>query len=96
MEDKSFLYILTNQFNSTFHVGVTNNLLKKVYEHKRKKPKNPLSTYYFSKLVYFEEFSSIDQAFSRERDLNKENNEKKISLIEKINPEWEDLYTKLS
>lgn len=96
MENLSYLYILTNQFNSALHIGVTNNLLKRVYDYKKKKTSNPLSIYHFSKLVYYEKFTSLEQAYSREKDLKNQSRDKKISIIERFNPEWEDLYTKIA
>lgn len=95
MEQQSFIYILTNTHNTTFYIGVTNDLVRRVYEHKNKVVKNFSSTYNLTKLVYYEIFPDIAQAIIREKKLKGGSRQKKIDLIDKFNPEWIDLYDKI-
>ncbi len=90
-----FVYILTNKTNSTLYIGVTNDLIRRVYEHKKNllEDKNTFTTKYkVKKLVYYEIFQEIDSAIEREKQLKKWNRKWKEDLIEKLNPNWEDLY----
>ena len=83
---------MTNKNNSAIYIGVTANLLKRVYEHKTKKYKSAFVTKYnCDKLVYFEEFTDINQAISREKQLKAGNRKRKEDLINGIIPEWNDL-----
>jgi len=88
---KSYVYLLTTKNNTTIYIGLTSNLIKRVLEHKTKKYKGFTSKYNCDKLVYFEEFTSIDQAISREKQLKSGNRKRKEELINSINPEWDDL-----
>lgn len=85
------VYILTNKTNGTLYIGMTNNLERRVGEHKNKVLKGFTYKYNIDKLVYFEEFDTYDEAFKRERRFKKWNREWKIKLIEKENPRWKDL-----
>ena len=73
------------------YIGVTNNLERRVLEHRNKIVKGFTSRYNVDKLVYFEKFSDINEAIKREKRLKKWNRQWKIDLIEKDNPEWKDL-----
>ncbi len=73
------------------YIGVTNNLERRVLEHRNKIVKGFTSRYNVDKLVYFEKFSDINEAIKREKRLKKWNRQWKINLIEKDNPEWKDL-----
>lgn len=83
---------MTNKNNTVIYIGVTANLLKRVYEHKAKKYKSAFtSKYNCDKLVYFEEYSDITQAIRREKQLKAGNRKRKEDLINTNNPEWSDL-----
>ena len=73
------------------YVGVTSNLLKRIYQHKTKKHRGFTYKYNCDKLIYFEEFDDITLAITREKQIKSGNRKRKIDLIEKINPTWEDL-----
>ena len=82
-----YIYILTNQYNTVFYVGVTNNLIRRVYEHKNKLVKGFTSKYNINKLVYYEVFSDVREAIYREKQIKSWSRNKKIEMIEKFNPE---------
>lgn len=85
-----YVYIMTNRAR-TLYIGVTNNLERRVYEHKQKCTPGFTSTYNLTRLVYFEETQDIHAALSREKQLKGWLRVKKIALIEAVNPQWEDL-----
>jgi len=87
-----YVYILTSKKNGILYIGVTNNLLRRIYEHKNHLLEGFTDKYWLNRLVYFEQTSSIESALQREKQLKKWNRQWKIDLIEKTNPEWEDLY----
>ena len=87
-----FVYILTNGQNGTLYIGVTNDLVKRVYLHKNKMIKGFTSKYNVDKLVYYESTTDVNAAIQREKQLKRWNREWKLELIEKSNPEWKDLY----
>jgi putative endonuclease len=91
-----YVYILASKKNGVLYVGVTNDLLRRVWEHKEHTTKGFTSKYFIEKLVYFEETQSIESAIKREKQLKKWNRAWKVSLIEKENPNWLDLYETLS
>ncbi len=86
-----FVYILASKKNGTLYIGVTNNLSRRIYEHKRFLVPGFTLKYKVDKLVYFEETSNINSALQREKRLKKWNRLWKIELIERNNPNWEDL-----
>ena len=87
-----YIYILASQCNRTLYIGVTNNLIRRVYEHKTKFDKYSFTAqYHVNKLVYFEEIDDISEAIRREKQLKGWNRDWKLSLIEKENPNWYDL-----
>ncbi|MDO1500214.1 GIY-YIG nuclease family protein [Winogradskyella maritima] len=89
--NKSYMYFMANKNNTTIYVGATSNLVKRVYQHKTKVFKGFTAKYNCDKLVYFEEFDSIEDAISREKQIKKGNRKRKENLINKDNPEWNDL-----
>lgn len=91
----SYVYILTNVTNRVLYIGVTNDLVKRVYEHKQKLVRGFTSKYNVNKLVYYEVFEDINEAIIREKQIKAGSREKKLKLIEKINPPFEDLYNKI-
>lgn len=89
-----FVYILTNYTNKVFYIGVTNNLVKPVYQHKFKEVDGFSSKYNLKKLVYFEETNSVETALLREKQLKDWRRSKKVLLIRTKNPEFIDLAEK--
>jgi putative endonuclease len=82
---------MTNQENGTIYVGVTNSLARRVYEHKKKLVKGFTSKYDLDKLVYFEETSDVESAIAREKQIKAWRRHWKLELVNKSNPNWEDL-----
>ena len=89
------IYILSNKLNGSIYIGVTNNLSRRVYEHKQKISNGFTKKYNLTKLVYAEEFNSAADAITREKQLKNWHRQWKINLIESINPNWNDLYESL-
>jgi len=89
------VYILTNFHNSVLYIGITNNLIRRTYEHKNKLQVGFSSKYNLNKLVYYEFFETPDEAIKREKALKNLVRRKKDVLINKFNPEWKDLYNDL-
>jgi len=87
-----FVYLAMNQTNTAIYVGVTNDLVRRVYEHKEKFVQGFTAKYQINKLVYFEVFENIDEAIKREKQIKGGSRGKKIALIEKENPLYKDLY----
>jgi putative endonuclease len=83
--------MLTNKGNTVLYVGVTNNLVRRVYEHKSKKIEGFTKKYNIDKLVYFETTTDVNSALSREKQLKNLVRRKKEELINSVNPNWEDL-----
>jgi len=88
-----YVYILSNKLKGVLYIGLTNELERRLEEHKGKILKGFTQKYNIDKLVYFEEFDTYDEAFIRERRLKKWNRSWKIDLIGKENPGWNDLST---
>ena len=86
-----YVYILTNRKNGVLYTGLTNELERRIGEHKNKILKGFTYKYNVDKLVYFEEFETYEEAFLRERRLKKWKRDWKINLIVKENPNWTDL-----
>lgn len=95
MEKQYYVYILASQKYGTLYIGVTNDLKRRVYEHKQKLIGGFTATYGVDKLVYFETTSSIEAAIQREKCIKAWKRNWKINKIENVNPEWEDLYPSL-
>lgn len=87
-----YLYILASMKNGTLYIGVTNNLLRRVFEHKNDSIDGFTKKYKVHKFVYYEEINDIKIAIQREKQIKKWERQWKINLIEKNNPEWKDLY----
>ena len=90
-----YVYILASKKNGTLYIGVTNELVKRVYEHKSKMIRGFSKKYGVDKLVFFEETRDVLSALEREKQLKKWRRNWKIELIEKTNPEWHDLYPQI-
>ena len=86
-----YVYMITNKTNSVLYTGITNNLERRLYEHKHKLVKGFTSKYNVNKLVYFDHTEDVISAISREKEIKGWKREKKNKLVESINPEWKDL-----
>ena len=86
-----YVYILTNQYNNVMYIGVTNNLARRLYEHKHGITPGFTSRYRVHKLVYYEETGDIRTALQREKQLKGLLRSKKNALVAKANPDWHDL-----
>jgi putative endonuclease len=86
-----YVYILVNQYHTVFYIGVTNNLERRVYEHKAGTQEGFTKKYSVNKLVYFETSPSITDAIGREKQLKGGSRAKKIALVNEYNPTWQDL-----
>ncbi len=91
----AYIYIITNTYHTVLYIGVTNNLVRRIYEHKHKMVKGFSSIYNLNKLVYYEQYIDISQGIEREKQLKKWNRTWKNKLIEKQNPSWRDLYDEI-
>ncbi|QIV95743.1 putative endonuclease [Allofrancisella inopinata] len=89
---KGYTYILTNKNNAVLYIGVTSDLIKRVYEHKQKFVDGFSKKYNLDKLVYFETYEDIEDAIVREKQLKKWNRIWKERIINSENPSWTDLY----
>jgi putative endonuclease len=92
MSKEYFVYIMTNKYNTVLYTGVTNNLARRVYEHRRGLGSKFTSKYKVEKLVYYEQYESIFFAIEREKQIKGGSRQKKIDLIVGKNPEWKDLF----
>jgi putative endonuclease len=96
MQRGGAIYILTNKNNSTLYTGVTSNLQKRIYDHKNNVRKGSFSyRYNLNKLVYYEGFHIIQEAIFREKQIKAGSRQKKIELVNSMNPEWKDLYDEI-
>ncbi|AUC81522.1 GIY-YIG nuclease family protein [Lacinutrix sp. Bg11-31] len=86
-----YLYILSNKFNGTLYIGVTNNLERRLFEHKNKLVEGFSKRYDLKKLIYFETFQYVNDAIKREKNMKKWKRDWKIKLIQEDNPNWSDL-----
>jgi len=90
-----YIYILTNFENTVLYTGVTNNLARRISEHKEGKIKGFSAKYKLNKFVYYETFNYIDNAINREKQIKAGSRKKKEELIKSINPLWNDLSEEL-
>jgi len=88
---QSFIYLLTNKNNTVIYTGVTSDLVKRMHQHKTKFYKGFSAKYNCNKLVYFETFTDIREAIKREKQIKAGSRKKKEALINKDNPNWNDL-----
>jgi putative endonuclease len=95
IKNQYYIYILANKRNGTLYIGVTSNLVERVYEHKNNIIEGFSKKYNIHKLIYYEINNDIESAIRREKQLKKWNRKWKMNLIEKSNPEWKDLYYEL-
>ena len=90
-----YVYLLASGRNGTLYIGVTNDLKRRVYEHKQKIIKGFTEKYNVNNLVWYEQTEDVNSAIQKEKEIKKWNRNWKIELIEKDNYEWKDLYDEL-
>ncbi|HGE69929.1 TPA: GIY-YIG nuclease family protein [Candidatus Poribacteria bacterium] len=95
MKKQYYVYIMTNKNNTVIYTGITNNLKRRVYEHKEKIIRSFTSRYNVNKLVYYEIFEDTYNAISREKQIKAGSRGKKINLVNNFNPQWKDLYNEI-
>ena len=95
MEHQYYIYILANQNNTVLYVGVTNDLVRRVFEHKEKLSDGFTKKYNIDKLVYYEMCTDVLSAITREKQIKAGSRKKKELLIESTNIEWDDLYSSI-
>ena len=86
-----YVYILTNEYNNVMYIGVTNNLVRRVYEHKTGIIEGFTKKYRVHKLVYYETSHDVKAALQREKQLKGWTRERKNALVESVNPEWKEI-----
>ena len=96
MDRHFYVYILASRKHGTIYIGVTNDLIRRVYEHKQKLVPGFTKDYDVDKLVYYEIFDDPESAIVREKRLKRWKRDWKIVLIEDSNPNWDDLYSELT
>ena len=95
-ERRYYVYIMTNKWNRVLYIGVTNDLVRRVFEHQEGLVMGFTRKYKVGKLVYFEEFVDPKNAIQREKQLKSGSREKKVALIIQTNPKWRDLFTEIA
>ena len=91
-----YVYVLSSRIGGTLYIGVTNDLVRRVGEHRLELMKAFTKKYDVHRLVYFEQFDDIENAIRREKRLKKWNRSWKVRLIEEVNPNWDDLYPNIA
>jgi len=92
MHTASYVYLLTNKHNYVLYTGVTNDLIRRIYEHKAKLVKGFTQKYNVDRLVYYEACDNIVLAIEREKKIKGWSRQKKNDLVNALNPSWDDLY----
>ena len=96
MKRGGYVYILTNKWKTVLYTGVTSSLSKRILEHKEKvHPTSFTARYFCDILIYYKGFQNIEEAIAEEKRLKGLSKSKKVAIIEKLNPGWEDLYPSL-
>jgi len=95
MDRQPAVYILASKYRGTLYVGVTSNLVQRIWEHRNNVVPGFTQKYKIHRLVYYEVFEVMYDAISREKQVKAGSRKKKIALIESLNPEWNDLYFKI-
>ncbi len=90
-----FVYLMTNRDNSVLYTGFTNNIIRRVHEHKEGLADGFTKKYNVKKLVYFESFDDVDMAITREKKIKAGSRAKKERLINSVNKEWKDLWDEI-
>ena len=95
-ERNPFVYILASQRNGTLYIGVTSDLMKRIWEHKNDVVEGFTKEYGVHRLVFFEQHATMEEAIAREKRLKEWKREWKLNLIEESNPEWNDLWGEIT
>lgn len=95
MEKQPCVYLLASRKQGVLYIGVTSNLIQRVWQHKHNMVEGFTSQYHIHRLVYFEQFDNMVDAITREKQLKNWRRAWKVALIEQANPEWRDLYPEL-
>ena len=90
-----YVYIMTNKYNTVLYTGMTNNLQRRIYEHKSGRGDGFTSRYNIKKLVYFEVCGDVNSAIAREKQIKAGSRQNKIELVNTLNSKWEDLYEEI-
>ncbi|MGE4318521.1 MAG: GIY-YIG nuclease family protein [Deferribacterales bacterium] len=93
---QGYVYILTNKTHTVLYIGVTSNLVQRIYQHREKQADGFTAKYNISKLVYYEVADDIETAIIREKQLKNKSRKTKEELVSSMNPEWIDLYKSLN
>ena len=96
MEKQFYVYIMTSRRNGTLYIGMSSNLVQRVWQHKNNMVEGFTDKYNVKHLVYFEVHDSAGSAITREKQIKKWRRKWKLRLIEEHNPQWEDLFSKIS
>ena len=96
MNKAYYIYILASGVNGTLYIGVTNNLVRRIYEHKNDAVPGFTKKYGVHSLVYYEVANDIESAINREKQLKKWRRDWKLALIDGMNPEWKDLWEEIA
>ncbi len=91
-----FIYILASKQNGTLYVGITNDIVRRVFQHKNNEVEGFTAKYQAHRLVWYESCSDVHGAIAREKQLKKWNRKWKLALIEESNPQWRDLYDEIT
>ncbi len=94
-EHRYYVYLLTNRNNKVMYVGVTSDLVRRIHQHRTRAVPGFTARYNLHKLVYFEETADVHAAIARERQIKKWRREKKNALVDRMNPQWRDLWEEL-
>jgi putative endonuclease len=95
VEHRYFVYIMTNRHHTVLYTGVTNDLVRRVFQHREKTLPGFTGRYNVDKLMFYEQTSDVLAAIAREKQIKGGSRRKKIALIEAMNPQWRDLYDDL-
>jgi len=95
VKSQYYVYIMTNKGNSTLYTGITNDLKRRIYEHKEKLVEGFTKKYNITKLVYYEIYDDTESAINREKQIKGGSRQNKIDLINSQNPDWHELYEEL-
>jgi len=91
MAHRTYSVYIMSSVSRTLYTGVTDDLERRVFEHKEGRPGSFVTRYHANRLVYFEQFGDIGEAIAREKEIKRMTRRRKIELIESVNPEWRDL-----
>jgi len=95
MTKQPYVYMLASKKDGTLYIGVTSNLIQRIWQHKNNQTEGFTKKYNVHTLVYYEQHETMETAITREKQMKKWKRDWKIKLIEKDNPQWEDLWLKI-